>query len=161
MFAVNVLVDKVLRKQFSLPSESISVKHLKLRALQWRLVACLLACLTSQQHASVSQGQVRSDIYTCCHTERDVADQAISQSQHTDIGPTSPSADTVTPGAWQGSHCPECHFLNHWCDSTRLHPRGESGNRTYLEVDALSGRLKHKANEAYSYEDCDLCGLLW
>ena len=45
-------------------------------------------------------------IETCCHTEVEVADPAfhLTQSQYTDTGPTSPSADPITPGAWQGSH---------------------------------------------------------
>ena len=34
-----------------------------------------IGCLTSQQHASVSQGRICSDKWTCCHTEVDVADQ--------------------------------------------------------------------------------------
>ena len=34
-----------------------------------------VGCLTSQQHASVSQGRICSDNFTCCHTETDVADQ--------------------------------------------------------------------------------------
>ena len=44
--------------------------------------------------------------FTCCHTEIEVADQTfnLTQSQYTDTGPTSPSADPITPGAWQGSH---------------------------------------------------------
>ena len=44
-------------------------------------------------------------ICTCCHTEIEVADQTfyLTQSQYTDTGPTSPSADPVTPGDWQGS----------------------------------------------------------
>ena len=64
---------------------------------------CFVACLTSQQQASVSQGQVCSDNFTCCHTEIEVADPTfyLTQSQYTDTGPTSPSADPVTPGAWQ------------------------------------------------------------
>ena len=47
-----------------------------------------------------------SDNFTCCHTEREVADQTfhLTQSQHTDTKPTSPSAGPITPGAWQGSH---------------------------------------------------------
>ena len=68
---------------------------------------CLLVgCLTSQQHASVSQGRICSDNFTCCHTEIEVADPTfyLTQSQYTDTGPTSPSADPITPGAWQGSH---------------------------------------------------------
>ena len=37
---------------------------------------CLLAgCLTSQQHATVSQGRICSDNSTCCHTEKKIADQ--------------------------------------------------------------------------------------
>ena len=68
-------------------------------------VACLL-CLTSQQNASVSQGRICLDNCTCYHTEIDAADPTfyLTQSQYTDTGLTSPSADTIMPGAWQGSH---------------------------------------------------------
>ena len=71
-----------------------------------KAVCWLVACLTSQQQASVSQGRICSDIFTCCHTEIEVADPTfyLTQSQHTDTGPTSPSADPISPGAWQGSH---------------------------------------------------------
>ena len=34
-----------------------------------------VGCLTSQQHASVSQGRICSDNLTRCHTETEVADQ--------------------------------------------------------------------------------------
>ena len=67
---------------------------------------CLLVgCLTSQQHASVSQGRICSDNCTCCHTEIEVADQTfqLTQSEYTDTRPTSPSTDPITPSAWQGS----------------------------------------------------------
>ena len=75
----------------------------------WRMVegVCLfVGCLTSQQHASVSQGRICSDNFTCCHTEIEVAHPTfyLTQSQYTHTGPTSPSADPITPGAWQGSH---------------------------------------------------------
>ena len=45
------------------------------------------------------------DNFTCCHTEIEIADQTfhLTQSQNTDTGPTSPSTDPITPGAWQGS----------------------------------------------------------
>ena len=71
-----------------------------------RVVGWLLACLTSQQQASVSQGRICSGNLTCCHTEIEVADPTfyLTQSQYTNTGPTSPSADPITPGAWQGSH---------------------------------------------------------
>ena len=66
----------------------------------------VVGCLTSQQQASVSQGRICEDNFTCCHTEIEVADPTfyLTQSQYTDTGPTSPSADPITPGAWQGSH---------------------------------------------------------
>ena len=66
----------------------------------------LVGCLTFQEHACVSQGRICTDNCTCYHTETEVADQTFfpTQSQYTDTGPTSPSADTITPGTWQGSH---------------------------------------------------------
>ena len=44
--------------------------------------------------------------FTCCHTEIEAADPAFyfTQSQYTDTGPTSPSADPIMQGAWQSSH---------------------------------------------------------
>ena len=82
--------------------EGVKVGH------QW-LFACLIVfvgCLTSQQHASVTQGRICSNNITCCHTEIEVADQTfyLTQSQYTDNGPISPSTDPIIPGAWQGSH---------------------------------------------------------
>ena len=69
-------------------------------------ICLFVGCLTSQQQASVSQGRICSDNFTCCQTEIEVADQTfhLTQSQYTDTGPTSPSADPIVPGAWQGSH---------------------------------------------------------
>ena len=69
------------------------------------LGCCFFAgCLTTQQHASVSQGRICSDSFTCCHTEVEAANQTfyLTQSQYTDTGPTSPGADPITPGTWQG-----------------------------------------------------------
>ena len=84
---------------------TIEVVTFRLRGLKtvcWLLVGCL----TSQQQVSVSQGRICSDNFTCCHTEIEVADPTfyLTQSQYTDTGPTGPSADRITPGAWQGSH---------------------------------------------------------
>ena len=59
-----------------------------------RYCCCLfVGCLTSQQHARVSQGRICSGNFTCCHTEIEVADQTfhLTQSQYTDTRPTSPS----------------------------------------------------------------------
>ena len=84
------------RKGFSLTS----------RNTQTQGICWLVGCLTSQHHASVSQRRICSDNCTCCHTEIEVAHQTCypTQSQCTDTGPTSPSADSITLGAWQGSH---------------------------------------------------------
>ena len=116
-------------------------------------VCWLVGCLTSQQQASVSQGRICSHNFTCCHTEIEVADPTfyLTQSQYTDTGPTSPSADPTTPGAWQGSHW-SANFevtgmtrprKNHWYDSNP----GSSA----LEVDALPlgqrGGLPHTKPE--------------
>ena len=100
-------------------------------------------CFTSQQHAGVSQRRSSPDNCTCCHTEKEVADQPfhLIQSQYTDTGPTSPSTDPLTPGAWQGSQWSAIVF-SRWCDSTQKNPHGESGNRTpgssALEADVLT-----------------------
>ena len=95
------------------------------------MIVCLfVGCLTSQQHASVSQGRICSDNFTCYHTEIEVADQTfhLTQSQYTDTGPTSPSADPITPGAWQGSHW-SANFKVTGMTRPRKNP-GASGIRT-------------------------------
>ena len=78
----------------------------KLSDIFQALLLLFVGCLTSQKHASVSQGWICSDNFTCCHTETEVADQTfhLTQSQYTDTGPTSPSTDPIPPGALQGSH---------------------------------------------------------
>ena len=101
-----LVVDKKAKSKLS--SECIQTKPGKpLISFTSNLQFCLfVGCLTSQQHASVSQGPICSDNLTCCHTEMEVADQTfhLIQSQYADTGPTSPSTDPITPGAWQGSH---------------------------------------------------------
>ena len=95
-----------------------------------KIVCLLVACLTSQQQASVSQGRICSDNFTCCHTEIEVADPTfyLTQSQYTDTGPTSPSADPIMPGAWQGSHW-SANFQVTGMTRPRKNP-GASGIRT-------------------------------
>ena len=65
---------------------------------------CFVGCLTSQQQASVSQGLICKDNFTCCHAEIEAADQTfyLTQSQYTDTGPTSPSTDPIIPVASKG-----------------------------------------------------------
>ena len=106
---------------------------------------CLfVGCLLSQQHASVSQGRICSDNFTCCHTEIEVADQTfyLTQSQYTDTRLTSPSADPIMPGAWQGSH-----WSANFEVTGMTRPRKKSRHKWHLnpgpsalEADALTTR---------------------
>ena len=69
-------------------------------------VCWLIGCLTSHNMLyGVSQRRICSDNFSFCQTEVDVADQIcyLTRSHYTDIRPTSPSADPITPGSWQGS----------------------------------------------------------
>ena len=102
--------------------------------------------LTSQQHASVSQGGIYSDNFMCCHTEIKVADQTfhLTQSQCTDIGPVSPSTDPIMPGTWQGSQ-----FWSHWYDSTpekSWRKRDSNPGSSALEADALTTRPTRRSH---------------
>ena len=105
------------------------------------MLCLFVGYLTSQQQASVSQGRICSHNFTCCHTEIEVADPTfyLTQSQYTDTGPTSSSADPITPGAWQGSHW-SANFLSHWYDSTPKKSRRKRDSNpgpSALEADAL------------------------
>ena len=92
-------------------------------------VVLFVGCLTSQQHASVSQGRICLDKFTCCHSEIEVADQTfyLTESQYTDTGSTSPSTDPISPGAWQGSHW--SGHTSHWYDSARKYSHGATTTR--------------------------------
>ena len=113
------------------------------------LSVCLfVVCLTSQQQASVSQGRICSDNFTCCHTEIEVADPTVylPQSQYTDIGPTSPNADPIMQGAWQGSHWSanvEVTGMTRPGKSRRK--RDSDPGSSALEADALTTRPKRRS----------------
>ena len=104
-------------------------------------VCLLVGCFTSQQQASVSQGRICLDNFTCCHTEIEVADPTfyLTQSQYTDTGPTSPSADPITPGAWQGSHWSANFEVNGMTRPQKksLRKRDSNPGPSALEADAL------------------------
>ena len=83
-----------------------SCVRLKEKAKSVGKASLFVGCLTSQQHASIAQGRICSDKFTCCHTDIEVANQTFhfTQSQYTDTGSIIPSTDPITPGVWQGSH---------------------------------------------------------
>ena len=100
--------------------------------LECKICSLFVGCLTSQQHASVSQGRICSDNFMCCHTEIEVADQTfhLTQSQYTDTGPTSPSTDRITPG-----------------DPRKIPPQVGFEPGIFR---SQGGRLNHEANQAVS-----------
>ena len=130
-----------------------------------------VGCLTSRQQASVSQGRVCTDNLTCCHTEIEVADPTfyLTQSQYTDTGPTSPSADPITPGAWQGSQW-SANFEVTGMTRPRKNPgakRDSNPGSSALEADALPlgqrgrwtrGKVLLQRVQRYIY-DCS--GISW
>ena len=110
-------------------------------------VCWLVGCLTSQQHASVSQGRICSDNCTCCHTGIESADPTfyLTQSQYTDTRPTRPSADPITPHAWQGSH-----WSANVCVTGMTRP-GKIPSPAGFEpriFRSRGGRLNHSSNDA-------------
>ena len=148
--AEQMQIQKHETRAFYLPKatcvETIIFKH------PTKQQSLFVGCLTSQQQASVSQGLICSDNCTCCHTEIGVADQTfyLTQSQYTDTGPTSPSADPITPGAWQGSHW-SANFEVTGMTQPRKNP-GASGIRT-RDLPLLRRTPYHLANEAVSNRD--------
>ena len=126
---------------------------------------CLLvSCLKSQQHARVSQGRICSDNFTCCHTETSCRSNYLTQSQYTDTGPTSPSTDTVMPGAWQGSHWSANFLVTGMTRPSKKSRRKRDSNpgSSALEKDASSlgqrggthseaHRQRHRHTETHTY----------
>ena len=104
----------------------------------------MVGCLTSQQRVSVSQGQICSDKLTCCDTEIEAAGPTfhLTQAQYTDTGPTSPSADLITPGAWQGSHWSANFEVTGMTRPRKKFRRKRDSNPgpSALEADALTTR---------------------
>ena len=97
-----------------------------------------------KQHASVSQGRICSDKFTCCHTEIEVADPTfhLTQSQYTDTVPTSPSAYPITPGAWQDRHWSANFKVTGMTGPRKKSRRKRDSNlgSSVLEADALKTR---------------------
>ena len=92
----------------------------------------------------VSQGRICSDNFTCCHTEDEVADPSflLTQSHYTDTGPTSPSTDPITSGAWRGSHWSANFEVTGMTRPRKKSQRKRDSNpgSSALEADALTTR---------------------
>ena len=68
------------------------------------LLCWLLALRASHMLVYLSDGSAQTSLRAATLRYK-IADQTfdLTQSQNADTGPTSPSADPITPGAWQGS----------------------------------------------------------
>ena len=95
--------------------------------------------LTSHQHASESQGRIYSNNCASSHTETEVADQTfhLTQSQYADTGPTSPSADSITAGAWQGCR---------WSANFQVTGMTRPGKKSRRKRDSNSGSSAFEAD---------------
>ena len=71
----------------------------------WGFVGWLVAYRPSNMLVYLRDRSAQT-IWRAATLEIEAADPTfyLTQSQYTDTGPTSPSADPITPGAWQGSH---------------------------------------------------------
>ena len=87
------------------------------------LTVLFVGCLTSRQHASVSQGRICSDNFTCCHTEVELVDPTLhliqSQRDSTPESSALEAALTVKANAANGSTsangCGELRIVcKHW-----------------------------------------------
>ena len=83
-------------------------------------------------------------ICTCCHAEIEVPTFYLTQSQYTDTGPTSPSADPITPGAWQGSQWSAIFEVTGMTRPEKIQSQLRFKLRTFR---FRGGRLNHLANE--------------
>ena len=124
-------------------SKAFAVIWFNLERSKARFVYLLVGCLTSQQHASVSQGQICSDNLTCCHTKIKVADQTfhLTQSQYADTRPTGPSTDPImrSPGR-VATWVPVFKSLV-WLDPQKIRRKRDSNPwSSALKADALTIR---------------------
>ena len=84
---------------------------------------------------SVSQGRVCSYNFACCHAEIEVVYQTcyLTHSWYTDTGSTSPSADAITQGVWQGSHR-SANFQVYGVTRPEKFPTAQVADQTYYRT---------------------------
>ena len=87
------------------------------RRLQGKRLLLFVGCLTSQQDASVSQGRISSDKFTCCHTEIEAQIKLSTSPSHSILSQRWPYNARHLAGEPL-----ECQFLSHWYDWTRKNP---------------------------------------
>ena len=115
-----------------------------------------VGCVTSRQHASVSQGRICLHSCRRCHTETKVANQThcLIWPLYAYTGPTSPRAEPIMPGAWHGC-----------CWSTTFDIPADLPARPYLAVlvRKLAGSTdvrpyfsKYRHRVSRKYGNCDV-----
>ena len=113
--------------------------------LQPGSVVCLLVgCLSSQEQASVSQGRICSDNFTCCHTDIEVAGQTfyLTQSQYNYWHQADQSQ--CSPPGRVATGVPVFESLV-WLDPEKI--PSQAGFEPWI-FHSWGGRLNHQANVA-------------
>ena len=72
----------------------------------------------------------------------------LTQSQYTDTGSTSSSADPITPGAWQGGHC---------SPTFKVTGMIQSGQRNYIAVCCFSQQSASACQGRICSDNCARC----
>ena len=87
------------------------------------MIVCLLvACLTPQQHASVSQARICSDIFSCCHTDRSCRSNFLPHSVSI-LTPGRPVPALILYCQTQGREATGVPIFKSWYESTWRNPR--------------------------------------
>ena len=106
---------------------------------------------SSKPRGMVGGSDAHSFLTITGKSEIEAADQTfyLTQSQHTDTGPTSSSTDPVTPGAWQSSHW-SANFEVTGMTLPRNVPSqaGFEPGSSALEADALTTRPTRRSSAA-------------
>ena len=113
-----------------------------------RLSSFFVGCLTSKQHASVSQGQICSDNFTCWHTEIEVADQTfhLTKSPLT-LGQPVPALTLLRQAPGRVATGVLIFKSLVWLQEKSQHKRDSNPGSSALEVDAETTRPTRQCKE--------------
>ena len=92
-----------------------------------RVVVCYLLNVPSNMRVYLRDGSAQTILRAATLRQKlQIRLFYLTQSQYTDTGPTSPSAEPITPGALAGQPL-ECQFVSHWYGSTPKKSRRQAG----------------------------------
>ena len=112
------------------------------------LPSFFVGCLTSLQHASVSQGWICSNNFMCCHTDTEVADQTYISPSHSILTLGRPVPVLTLQRQVPGRVATGAPILKSlvWLDPEKSwHKRDFNPRSSVLEVDALTTRTMRQS----------------